>query len=175
MIDKKIWVYAGIITALISGFAFIAAKSLQFPNMQKQVQSEVKLVPKTLPVSGVSGKSLTLGDFEGKVVVLNFWATWCPPCIAEMPHFVALSNAYPKDVAVIGISVDEDAAVVRAFLTKNKISYPIGMMDPAYERVFGNMPGIPTTFVLDRQLRVVKRVIGYQSFSDMDAVIKPYL
>jgi len=164
-----------IIGGLVLGLAvFVAARAFQFPNMQARPQKGGQIAPSTLKISGV-GKSFDLSAVEGKVIVLNFWATWCPPCVSEMPHFVAISNAYPKDVVVIGISMDEDSAPVAAFLKKHNITYPVGMMNEGFEAVFGTLPGIPATFILDRNRQIVKRVVGYQSFTDVDALIKPYL
>jgi thiol-disulfide isomerase/thioredoxin len=164
-----------VVGVLVLGFAvFIGARTFQFPNMQARPEAVLKTVPGNLKISGLS-KTVELSAFEGKVVVLNFWATWCPPCVSEMPHFVAISNAYPKDVVVIGISLDEETAPVHAFLKKHKITYPVGMMNDAFGDTFGALPGIPATFILDRKLQLVKKVVGYQSFSDVDALIKPYL
>ena len=160
---------------LVIGFAvFIAARSFQFPNLQSRPTKGIEMVSAPLQISGV-GKSLAVSSFKGNVIVLNFWATWCPPCVAEMPHFVGISNAYPNDVVVIGISLDETSAEVLPFLKKYKITYPVGMMNAGFEETFGTLPGIPATFILDRQMRIVKRVVGYQSFTDIDALIKPYL
>ncbi len=160
---------------LVIGFAvFIAARSFQFPNLQSRPTKGIEVVSAPLQISGV-GRTFALSSFKGKVVVLNFWATWCPPCVAEMPHFVGISNAYPDDVVVIGISMDESAEPVGPFLKKHKITYPVGMMNAGFEETFGQLPGIPATFILDRQMRIVKRVVGYQSFTDIDALIKPYL
>lgn len=160
---------------LVCGLAvFVAARSFQFPNMQLRPEKGTQIVSGNLKISGL-GKSLSLADFEGKVIVLNFWATWCPPCVSEMPHFVAISNAYPKDVVVIGISLDDDIAPVVSFLQKHNITYPVGMMNDGFSETFGNLPDIPATFILDRNRHLVKRVVGYQSFTDVDALIKPYL
>ena len=164
-----------VVGVLVAGFAmFVGARSLQFPNLQSRPSKGVQVVPGTLEVSGV-GKTTTLSAFKGKVIVLNFWATWCPPCVAEMPHFVAIANAYPNDVVVVGISMDETAEPVAPFLKKNKITYPVGMMNAGFADTFGTLPGIPATFILDRNMQIVKRVVGYQSFSDIAALIKPYL
>jgi len=159
---------------LLGVATLIGAWSLQFPNMQSRPQKSGQIAPANLRVSGV-GKPFDLSSVEGKVLVLNFWATWCPPCVSEMPHFVAISNAYPKDVVVIGISMDDDSAPVAAFLKKHKITYPVGMMNDGFLATFGTLPGIPATFILDRNRQIVKKVVGYQSFTDVDALIKPYL
>ena len=165
----------GFVGVLVIGFAvFVAARSFQFPNLQSRPTTGTEVVSAPLQISG-AGKTLALSSFKGKVIVLNFWATWCPPCVSEIPHFIGISNAYPKDVVVIGISVDDTSDPVLPFLKKHKVSYPVGMMNAGFEKTFGTLPGIPATFILDRQMRIVKRVVGYQSFTDIDALIKPYL
>src|SRR5882724_8985988 len=107
----------------------------------------------------VDGKTVQSADFKGKVVILDFWATWCGPCKAEIPGFIALQEKYGKDgLVVIGISVDEDgAAVVKKFAGQLGINYPVVLADQKTTRAFGGIEVIPTTFIVDRTGHVVKR------------------
>lgn len=166
-----------LIGGLVVVFAvFVGAKTVQFPRLTPPYPTSAKaILSDGLYVDGVSSSAIAFSSFKGKVVLVNFWATWCPPCVAEMPHFSAIANAYPKDLVVVGISVDNPPTPVKQFLKRHAVQYPIGLQNEGLQRVFGELPAIPTTFVLDRELRVVTRVIGYQSFSDLDTLIKPYL
>jgi thiol-disulfide isomerase/thioredoxin len=93
---------------------------------------------------------VTLSDFRGKVVVLNFWATWCGPCVAEMPHLEQAVAKYRSDprVAFLAVSIDEKKLAVRSFLQKNRYTMPAAYDDNA-AKSFG-VRGIPATFFIDR-------------------------
>ncbi|MEK6333632.1 MAG: TlpA disulfide reductase family protein [Acidobacteriota bacterium] len=106
-----------------------------------------------------------LTDFKGKVVVLDFYATWCEPCRAETPHLVALQRQYAeKGLQVIGLNVggDDDRAEVPAFAKEFAVQYPLGYPDDALvETYLGDNENIPQAFVFDRSGKLVKRFIGY--------------
>ncbi len=108
----------------------------------------------------IDGKTYKLSDFRGKIVVVNFWATWCPPCRKEMPYFVKLQDEYKDDVQFIGLDVNETADKVKAFIQALGVNYIIGFSTPQIESIFGGVTGLPTTFIIDRQGHVVERIIG---------------
>jgi peroxiredoxin len=98
------------------------------------------------------GNTVRLSDYRGQVVVLDFWATWCPPCRKEIPGFVALQSKYAEQgVVVIGVSLDDGWPKVRSFMGQYGINYPI-VLDARGEvpSLYGGIKGIPTTFVIDR-------------------------
>lgn len=125
----------------------------------------------------VEGKELSSNDFAGKVVVLDFWATWCPPCRAEIPGFVGLYKKYEKDgLVIVGISVDQGgAAVVKKFIAENKINYQIVLADGDVADAFGGIEGIPTTFVIDRSGKIQFKEVGFVEAADFEKKIQPLL
>jgi cytochrome c biogenesis protein CcmG/thiol:disulfide interchange protein DsbE len=110
----------------------------------------------------LDGRDVRLTDFRGQVVMVNFWATWCPPCRAEIPDFIELqSQLGPKGLQIIGISLDDEgAAKVAPFASQNRINYTMLVNGNGAANAYGGIGGIPTTFLLDRQGRVVERRAG---------------
>ncbi len=99
----------------------------------------------------LNGSSVDLKSFRGKVVLLNFWATWCAPCQIEMPIFSAWQRQYgQQSFQVIGISMDDDAAPVRSLIGKMKLNYPIAMGDAKLGARYGGVLGLPLTYLIDR-------------------------
>src|SRR5262245_50373535 len=114
-------------------------------------------------VKSVEGKSIKLADFKGRPVVIDFWATWCKPCRAAMPHLETIQKRYePRGLVVMGLSVDEEEpAEVRRFVQKLGVSFRIAMADERVLDLYGPVRSIPTTFFINRQGEVVRRVVGY--------------
>jgi thiol-disulfide isomerase/thioredoxin len=109
----------------------------------------------------LDGRTISTAALRGKVVLVNFWATWCPPCRAEIPDLVALQARYGDKVQVIGVSQDEGSVeVVKRFATEQHMNYPIVMMTPDLDRAFPGIAALPTSFVLDRESRLVQRHVG---------------
>jgi len=125
----------------------------------------------------LSGKTVKLSDFKGKVVVLDFWATWCPPCRAEIPGFVDLQKRYEKQgVTVIGVSLDQGGTeVVSSFVKAQGINYPIVMGTDEVTAQYGGIEGIPTTFVIDPKGNIVSKHEGSTEKDVFDAEIKKLL
>ncbi len=113
-------------------------------------------------LASLQGGEVDLASHRGKVVVLNFWATWCPPCVAEMPSLERLHRALsPEGLSVVTVSTDEDEAELRRFVTGRALTLPV-LRDPG-GRVAGDAyhtTGYPETFVLDRAGRVLQHVVG---------------
>jgi cytochrome c biogenesis protein CcmG, thiol:disulfide interchange protein DsbE len=105
--------------------------------------------------------TLTLSSDRGKVVLLDFWATWCEPCRQEIPHFVDLQNKYGNQgLQIIGISMDDGPEPVKAFAQQFKMNYPVVMGNAKIGDLYGGVLGLPIAFLLDRDGRIVKRHIG---------------
>ena len=103
-------------------------------------------------------KTIRLADFQGKVVLLNFWATWCAPCLTEMPAFSEWQKKYgSRTFQVIGVSMDDESTDVVPTIDRMKLNYPILMGDEHLGAAYGGIMGLPVTFLIDRQGRVQAR------------------
>lgn len=125
----------------------------------------------------INGKGdISLKQFAGKAVLVNFWATWCPPCRQEIPDLIKLQDAYKGKLIVIGMSVDRNGPdEVREYSQKNKINYPVIMTDNAIIHNYGGIAAIPTTFLIDAGGNIAKKFIGSLSYDQYEAEIKPFL
>lgn len=125
----------------------------------------------------LEGELVKSADFKGKVVVLNFWATWCPPCRMEIPGFVDVQEKYEdQGVAIIGVSLDEAGpAVVRQFAEEMEINYPVVMGDPKIVGAFGGVRALPTTYFIDREGNLRNVHAGFLSQSALEKTIEPLL
>ncbi len=125
----------------------------------------------------LDGKNVSLSSFKGKVVVLDFWATWCPPCRQEIPHFIDLQNKYgKKNFTFLGVSVDQDGpSVVKTFVAKNGMNYPQLMATQQVVMNYGKIDGIPTTFVIDKKGVIRNVFVGYHPKEVFEKEIQKYL
>ena len=126
----------------------------------------------------LSGKDVRLSSFKGKVILLNFWATWCGPCKAEIPGFVELQDQYGKDgLVIVGYSVDDDAAKAKAFADQFKMNYPIllGLGREDVQDAYGPIWGIPASFIIGRDGRVCQKHLGIAPKAVFEKEIKALL
>jgi thiol-disulfide isomerase/thioredoxin len=116
---------------------------------------------KPFTVRTIDDRELSLESFRGKVTIVNFWATWCPPCRAEIPDLIALQDKYRDHLQVIGISEDEEGpTVVRKYAAEHRMNYPIAMTSPELEKLFPGIAALPTSFIIDRDGRIVQKHVG---------------
>ncbi len=110
----------------------------------------------------VEGRDVASDQLKGKVVVLDFWATWCGPCRMEIPGYVAMQKKYAADgLVIVGVSVDQGGPdVVKPFAAKYGINYQLVMGDEAIDKLFGGIEAIPTTFLIDRDGQIRDRKVG---------------
>ncbi len=115
----------------------------------------------TFQLKDLEGKDLKLEDFRGKVILLNFWATWCGPCREEIPSLVELQKRYKDRLQVIGLAVDEDdESYVRKFVGSEGINYPVAMSSVEIRMAYGGVSALPTVFVINADGRIVQKHIG---------------
>lgn len=122
----------------------------------------------------LDGNEISLSDFNRKVLILNFWATWCPPCREEIPDFVEVYNEYEsKDVQFIGVS-NEDISTLKSFVEDYDISYPI-LIDDANIMGKWGISAIPTTFVFDKNGQIIFKNVGMMTGEQLKNIIEDEL
>jgi len=141
---------------------------------------ETSLAGKPAPgwqLKDLNGKSVKFSDFRRKVVILNFWATWCAPCRIEIPHFVELQKEYAdKGFTVIGISLDDQGPeAVKKFVKQLAVDYPIVIGNEKVTEAYGRIDAIPATFVIDRQGHIVSQHLGYDDKATFEKEIQSLL
>lgn len=111
-------------------------------------------------ITDINGRVQSPSAWRGKVTFVNFWATWCGPCQVEIPQFVALQQAHPGTLQIVGLSLDDSADAVRAFASEHKMNYSVALVDQEFDHHFGEVVALPTTIVVDASGRIVSRHVG---------------
>ena len=138
--------------------------------------SAVHSVAPDFSLQDLNGQPLALADYRGKVVLLDFWATWCAPCLDEIPHFVALQNEYREQgLQVIGISMDDGPKPVRDFYQRFKMNYPVALGTEKLAQAYGGVLGLPVTFLIGRDGQVAAKYIGEVQMPVVEQEIKSLL
>ena len=115
----------------------------------------------SLTMQTIDGEFLEMSDLRGKVVLVNFWATWCGPCREEIPYLASLTERYPEHLVVIGVSEDAGGVdMVEAFADQYGVNYPIVMSTPEIKRAFPGVFALPTSFVVDPDGQMVQTHVG---------------
>jgi thiol-disulfide isomerase/thioredoxin len=129
-----------------------------------------------LDVKDLDGKPISLDQAKGKIILLNFWATWCGPCRAEIPDLIELQNKYRDKLAIIALATDEDEPdEVRKFAQKHGINYRVGMATDPLRVKYGGIPALPTSFIIDPQGRVVQKHVGLNNPSIYELEVRALL
>jgi cytochrome c biogenesis protein CcmG/thiol:disulfide interchange protein DsbE len=167
----------GVVGILASGYFIFGRNESPASSALKSTlppSGEIGLAPE-FTLTDVNGRAVSLADFRGKVVVLDFWATWCPPCKREIPDFVELQSHYgSKGLQIIGIGLDEPEKV-KAFAMSNGMNYSILMGTDDIAVKYGGISGIPTTFIIDKRGMIVNRFEGFRSKEVFENEIKRLL
>lgn len=124
-----------------------------------------------------NGQPVKLSDFKGKVVLLNFWATWCGPCKVEIPWFIDFETRLKdKGFVVLGVAMDDEGwEVVKPYITSKKVNYRVMMGDDTMANLYGGVESLPTTFILDRDGRIARTHVGLVSKGEYENDIQELL
>jgi thiol-disulfide isomerase/thioredoxin len=176
-----------ILTAVsVLGLVACSRQAEKPKTIASAVPAAANAAPGALPVLGpapawslkdVHGQTITSEQFKGKVVVLDFWATWCGPCRQEIPGYVDLQRKYgPNGFVVVGVSLDQAGPrVVEDFIKKFGVNYQMVMGDEAVQSAFGGMDAIPTTFLIDRAGQVRDRKVGSEPTEEYEKKVAALL
>jgi cytochrome c biogenesis protein CcmG, thiol:disulfide interchange protein DsbE len=158
------------ILILVAGLLLLGWFVLRRPSGAKPA-STLRAAP-DFSLTDLSGHQLRLSDYHGKVVVLDFWATWCDPCKREIPHFIEMQSVYgARGLQVLGVSMDDDEPSVREFQRQFKMNYPVALGSSELADQYGGILGLPITFVIDRNGRITARHIGATDASVLETEI----
>ncbi len=124
----------------------------------------------------INGRPLDLATYHGKVVLLNFWATWCAPCRGEIPSFVQWQDSYgPQGLQILGISMDDGPQPVRSFYQQFKMNYPVAVGTDKLAQSYGGVLGLPVSFLIGRDGKIVSKYVGAVDIPTVEQTIKSQL
>lgn len=183
--NKTMWITlsAAVVIVLAVVYLFmpnngqaIEKQSTNNPAAEAASDQQNPLAP-DFALQDLEGNTVRLSDYQGKVVFVNFWATWCPPCRAEIPYFVELMNEYKDDFVVLGITVDreQDIPKVPGFAEEYSINYPVLYADAQTVGAYGGITSIPTTFVVSKDGYAVGKIVGSRPKAEFERIIKSNL
>ena len=169
----------GVLWAFLIAMALLTVVS-QARDAENPETNPDSLAGKAAPdftLTNLSGATVRLSDFKGKVVLLDFWATWCPPCRREIPDFTQLQRQYGvQGFTMLGIALDDEgAAVVKPFAQKLGVNYPLVIGNTKIAAAYGGIQALPTAFLIGRDGKVVKSIVGARDKSAWEQTIESQL
>ena len=177
-LPRSNWLFLGVGTVLV---LVIAAATLTTDSTSASTAWIEPTVPREAPnftLDRLNGDTFHLREHRGEVVVLNFWATWCPPCREEIPDFVSLQRDLgERGVQFVGVALerDPDPEAVRAFAEEMSVNYPIGLDDGTIARKYGGVRTLPTTFVIGPDGMIRGRIPGRTTESRLRPALEDLL
>lgn len=165
-----------LLTLPIDDHAFLVTDELE-AAAAGSCAANAKKAPLDYTIKDMNGVDVKLTSFKGKVILLNFWATWCGPCKAEIPALVELQKQYASDLVVLGMSVDDPVEKLKPFATQYRINYPIlvGLGREDVQDAYGPLYGIPMTFFISRDGRICRTQPGIDAKGNIEKHIKALL
>ncbi|HXP86150.1 MAG TPA: redoxin domain-containing protein [Bryobacteraceae bacterium] len=146
----------------VLSIAAVAVGLAACSSSPKRASAKDRKAAPDFALKDATGATVKLSNLKGKVVLLNFWATWCGPCKVEIPWFIEFQQTYKdRNFTVVGVSMDDDGwASVKPYVTEKKINYRIVIGDDMLAKVYGGVESLPTTFVIDRFGRIASSHVG---------------
>ena len=150
---------------------------LEYPGEPDDVQATGKPAPLHFTLKDMNGADVQLASFKGKVILLNFWATWCHPCKDEIPDLVTLQKQYKDDLVVLGFSIDDKPEELKEYAAKFQMNYPVlvGAGHENIQEAYGPLWGVPVTVIIGRDGKIAKKQSGIRSLEQFDKEIKRLL
>jgi peroxiredoxin len=185
--QRAAWIAMGSV-ALALGLLW-AASDLSQPPPDEDISSTIpgdelddtkvvgKLAPLNYTLKDMNGADVRLSSFKGKIILLNFWATWCHPCKEEIPDLIALQTQYKDDMVVLGFSIDDKPEQLQEYAAKYQMNYPVlvGAGHENIQEAYGPMWGVPVTIIIGRDGRIAKKHSGIRTHEQFDREIKRLL
>jgi thiol-disulfide isomerase/thioredoxin len=149
----------------------------EYPGEPDDAQATGKPAPLHFTLKDMNGTDVTLASFKGKVILLNFWATWCGPCKAEIPSLVELQEQYGDELVVLGFSVDDPVEKMRPYAAQYKINYRllVGNGREDVQEAFGPMYAIPVSVIIGRDGKIAKKHSGIATKAQIEREIRRLL
>jgi thiol-disulfide isomerase/thioredoxin len=144
---------------------------------EDDTKAEGKPAPLGYTLKDMNGADVRLESFRGKVILLNFWATWCHPCKDEIPDLITLQDQYKDDIVVLGFSIDDTPKDLKEYAEQYKINYPVlvGAGHENIQEAYGPMWAVPVTVIIGRDGKIAKKQVGIRSLEQFEREIKRLL
>lgn len=162
--------------ALAVGAGLLLSRYVVVPLLQPKPTAEAFSQAPLFSIQTIDGKTLSLSDLKGKGVIVNFWATWCPPCRAEIPEMIELQNEYGSRFTFVGVAINDQEEKVNAFVSQKGINYPVSMdngLSSLYGKLIqGGLESIPTSFVIDKHGKILDIIVGMADKAQFERAIQ---
>lgn len=186
--QRAAWIAMGSV-ALALGLLWAASDLSQQPPPDEDLSSTIpgdglddtkvvgKMAPLNYTLKDMNGADVRLSSFKGKIILLNFWATWCHPCKEEIPDLVALQTQYKNDIVVLGFSIDDKPEELKEYAAKFQMNYPVlvGAGHENIQEAYGPMWGVPVTIIIGRDGKIAKKQSGIRTLEQFDREIRRLL
>lgn len=161
---KRIWMTAVLCLFVVQSIPFGWAEETEFG------------VAPPFTLRDVKGKEIRLSDFKSQVIYLDFWGTWCPPCVEETPHLNALYQEYTdQGFVVMGVALGDTKKTLERYVDKMKVTYPVALGDTQIVQDYKGIIFLPTAFLIDRKGMIRRKLFGYKEKEEIEQLVLPLL